>query len=385
LSARAIYDSPFTFYDSGVSLKVLQLSSARAFGGGERHLADLCRELAAPGFSIHLAHRPQTEILPRLPPSVHLHALPLRNAVDLFSARRLARIIREHEIDILHAHLARDYPPAALAVRLAPRARLVITRHVMFPLSRWHALTLGRAAKVIAVSAAVAGQLQSLVAPEKIRIIHNGINLDAFDANAKTRRRESFRVRHNINPARLLVGALGDLNPLKGPDDFLRAAAQVAAQRADTIFLLAGPDASGANRPRLENLARQLGLTEKFLFLDWVEDTAEFYAALDVFVSASRTESFGLTIVEAMASGLPVVATRTAGAEEIIRDNHNGRLAPSGEPNALAEAVSLLLAGPHERLRLSEQAQTDARERFSLARMVAETEKVYEETLSAER
>jgi glycosyltransferase involved in cell wall biosynthesis len=362
--------------------KVLQVSSAYDFGGGERHLTELCRALAARGHEIHLAHRPGAAWVKHLPSTVTLHALPLRNALDVFSARRLSRILKENRIGLIHAHLARDYPLSALAARLCPSARLIVTRHVMFPLNGWHKFTLGRAARVIAVSAAVAGRLNPLVAPGKIRIIHNGIDLTPFAAAPDAAQKATFCARWDINPAHLLVGALGDLRPLKGPDDFLRAAARVAATQTDVTFLLAGPDTSGADRARLDKLAAELDLTKNLRFLGWLDDPAEFYRALDVFVSASRTESFGLTLAEAMASGATVVATRTDGAQELIEDTRNGRLTPVGEPTMLAALISQLLARPAERERLGRTARADASERFSLERMARETETVYQETLT---
>ncbi len=369
-----------------MSLRILQLNSARDFGGGERHLVELCRELTARGHVIHLAHRPQATLLQHLATPLELHPLPLRNAFDIGSARRLAQILRACKIDLIHAHLARDYPLAALAVKLYPATRLIITRHVMFPLSRWHALILRRVARVIAVSAAVAQQLQAqrLVTPDKLHIIHNGIDLAHFVKPRDAVARAAFGARWQINPAHLLVGALGDLNPRKGPDDFLRAAAAVAANRDDVTFLLAGPDTSGANadRARLENLVQTLNLTERTRFLGWREDTAEFYGALDLFVSASHTEAFGLTLAEAMASGLAVVATRTAGAQEIINHDANGRLTPIGEPLVLAATISELLAQPQVRARLGANAQVDACARFGLAQMVTETEKIYHAALA---
>jgi glycosyltransferase involved in cell wall biosynthesis len=375
---------PFTI--GGVPRAILQLSSARAFGGGERHLTELCRALAARGFRVHVAHRPSAGWLSNLAPEVTRHELPLRNALDIASAARLARILREREIDILHAHLARDYPVAALAARLSGRAALAVTRHVMFPLNRLHAVTLRRAARVVAVSGAVREQLlaRKLAPPDKIRVIHNGTDLARFDATDKAARRAAFCARRGLNPSSLLVGMLGDLRPLKGPDDFLRAAARIAAQRDEVAFLVAGPDSSrdGADRRRLENLASELGLAGKVCFTGWLDDAAEFYAALDVFVSASHTESFGLTLIEAMAAAAPVVATRTAGALEIVTDCHDGRLTAIGAPDELAAVVSDLLAHAPERARLAAQGRATARERFSLERMATETAQLYEEIMA---
>src|SRR5437764_9371183 len=142
-------------------MRILQVSSARAFGGGERHLADLARGLARRGHELFaaLAHdSPLRDELDALPPR-NVHTLALRNALDIGSALKLARVALDEKVDVIHAHVARDYTLASLAARRATGARLVITRHVLFPLSRLHRRALSNVSRVIAVSDAVARSL----------------------------------------------------------------------------------------------------------------------------------------------------------------------------------------------------------------------------------
>ncbi len=113
----------------------------------------------------------------------------------------------------------------------------------------------------------------------------------------------------------------------------------------------------------------------------WADDVAELLRTFDVFVSASRSESFGIAMVEAMASGVPVVATRTPGAREIIDADKTGLLAPIGDAEALADAICELLDDPTKRERLKANAQRMVSERFTLDRMITKTEHVYQELL----
>jgi glycosyltransferase involved in cell wall biosynthesis len=106
-------------------------------------------------------------------------------------------------------------------------------------------------------------------------------------------------------------------------------------------------------------------------------------SSLTLFVSAARSEPFGLAIVEAMAAGLPIVATASEGAQEIIEDRVTGRLVPVDDPEALAQAIEELLDDPLERARLGRNASLEARERFSLKRMATDTERVYREVLAS--
>jgi glycosyltransferase involved in cell wall biosynthesis len=117
--------------------------------------------------------------------------------------------------------------------------------------------------------------------------------------------------------------------------------------------------------------------------IGWLDDMPQFLLTLDLFVSAARSEPFGLAIVEAMAAGVPVVATASEGAREIIVDETSGRLIPIGDPASLARSIDELLNDKTERRRLAQNARDVAREQFSLQRMVERTEEVYESTAEA--
>jgi glycosyltransferase involved in cell wall biosynthesis len=371
-------------------LRILQISSARALGGGERHLIDLAQALFERGHEVHVALRPNSPLREKLSfvPQQNLISIPLRNALDIESALALSRGVREHRIEIVHAHMARDYPLAALATRRKRGARLIITRHVLFPLKRLHALTLSRVARVIAVSEPVAQSLaaQRIFPARKIRLVPNGIDIERFDAGRRASGREAICEKLRIAPGRLLIGTLGEINRLKGHEEFLRAAALISERFAEAYFIIAGADSSaaGVHRAALERLIVELKLSGRVYLTGWMEDVEVLLAALDIFVSASRTESFGLAIVEAMASGVAVVATATGGARSIIEDGATGRLVAVGDVEGLAANVIRLLSDEAERNRLSANALEAARERFSIERMVAATERIYAEALRDE-
>ena len=371
-------------------MRILHISSARAIGGGERHLVDLAQGLTQRGHEVHVALRPDSMLREQLSalPAQNLVTLRLRNALDLQSARHLSRLVRERQIEIVHGHMARDYPLAALAARRNREARLIITRHVLFPLKKLHALTLSRVARVIAVSEPVARTLTSrrIFPAEKVKVIPNGIDVERFDAERRASNHQQLLYKLKIPPQRLLIGTLGALNQLKGHAEFVRAAALIAARFVDAEFIIAGADASpaGEHRAALERLIDESHLRGRVHLTGWLDDVAPLLGALDVFVSASRTESFGLAIVEAMAGGAVVVATATAGARSVIEDGVTGHLVAIGDVEALAANVIHLLSDNDERRRISARACRAVRERFSLERMVAATEQVYLEALGKE-
>jgi len=365
-------------------LRILQISSASSLGGGERHLADLAHGLLKRGHNVHVALRPHSPLLDELKElrKGNVAKLSLRNSLDAKSARDLATLVNKNDIQIVHAHMARDYPLAAYAVRRNPRAKLIVTRHVLFPLNRLHRVTLAHAARVIAVSEAVAEQLRrdKVVAVEKISVVLNGIDVAKF-ARAKAEfDREQFLDAWNFPRDSLLVGTVGELSPLKGQKEFIRAAAQVLRGFPGTYFVVCGIDHSedGRHQKRLEHLIAEAGLKDRVRLVGWLEDLPQLYSALDVFVSASHTESFGLAIAEAMASGAAVVATRTEGARELITKDETGLLVSLGDVDALASNILRLLMQADERMRLGQVAQQYAAANFSLERMVDETERIYD-------
>jgi len=365
-------------------MRILQISSASSFGGGERYAVDLSNSLTKRGHQLFAAVRPQSPLINYLQlPSSNIKTLPLRNALDARTAQALARIVKENEIDVVHAHMARDYSLAAYAARGKPTPKFFVTRHVLFPLNRLHRHTLGKAAKVIAVSNSVAQQLRSqqLVPDEKIAVVPNGIDVDRYRRAVGNFDRKSFLESKQLPINSLLVGSIGELRILKRHDDFIRAAASVAREVPNTHFVIAGVDTSPNEeyRRQLQALVADVELSDRIHFLGWLDDADQLLCALDAFVSTSETESFGLSIAEAMATGTAVVSTRTEGAQEVVEDETSGLLVPIGDVDQIASAIVRLLKDQELRVQLGARAAKVVYERFSLDRMVDEIEKLYQE------
>ncbi len=370
--------------------KILQLSSARTFGGGERHLADLSNALSERGHEVYAALSPASPLQAQLAriPDAHLITLPLLNALDLPSASRLARFIRERQIQIVHAHLARDYPLAAYAARRAGGVPFILTRHVPFAMSSLHKFTLSNVARVIAVSEGVArGLAARRIFPEEIiRVIPNGIPVARIDDALKDFKRAEFR--QGLSPhATLIVGTVGELSTVKGQEDFVRAAATIIHREnfTNAQFLIIGDDKSPGREThaRLEKLIAEHELRDYIRLSGHVSELTPLISSLDLYVSASRAEAFGLATLEALMCGVAVVATATDGAREMIDDGVTGNLVPVGDAASLARAMLRLLRDGDERERISKRAREESRARFNLERMVDATEKVYREVLAA--
>lgn len=359
-------------------MNILQISSASSFGGGERYVADLTNSLIARGHNLFAALRPGSPLIRHLElPKENILTLPLRNALDVPSAHELERFVRGRRIDVVHAHMARDYSLASYAARRNRQTKFIATRHVLFQLNRLHRHTLARASRVIAVSSAVAKELRRIVNESQIALIPNGIDVERFERARAGFDRAQFLRRMGLPDECLLVGSVGELRTLKRHDDFIRGAAKIVSRFPETHFVLAGVDTTGDVRKQLEKLVVELGLKDCFHFLGWVDDAESLLCGMDVFVSASETESFGLAMAEAMAAGTPVVATRTEGAQEVVEDQKTGLLVPIGDVDRIAEAVASLLANAERRHTMGAHANEAANTRFSLNRMVDEIEKIY--------
>ncbi len=357
-------------------MRILQISSARTFGGGERHLVDLCHELVARGHEVYVALRPTNEWQERLdfiPPANFLY-VSIRNSFGMFSAKKIRRFVEKEQVDIVHAHVARDYLAASVAMRSAAKAKLILTRHDVFPLKPFYKFALRNVEAVVAVSPPVRVQIERIFPAHKVHVIPNGIRPAPVSPADN-----GFREFHGIPNDVPLVVTLGELKLLKGQRDFVLAANEVKRRFPDCHFVIAGKDNSLDKRFRreLKRLVKVFGHDDSFVWLDWLDDISPLLAAADIFVSPSHSESFGLAILDAMASGIAVVASATDGAKELIKEAN--ALVPIKDPIALADKICWFLEDENRRRNLGGVLKTAAQQNFNLDRMIDETEALYRE------
>lgn len=365
-------------------MRILQVSSATRWGGGEQHLIELTRGLVRRNHVIELALRPSSplvEVLRREVPRIH--SVPLRNSLDFESVFRLRGIVRARKIEIVHAHLGRDYLVCALALRNLTGPKLVLTRHHYLPTASnpFYRRLLKDVRKVIAVSHHVERVLRGTGWPaQRIVVINNWLSPER---SASCLSREALHARWGLSAGRV-IGSVGNLDESKGQQDLIQAASLVVAESRATTFVIAGED-TRPGRPtesRLRDLVARLGLERHVRLIARVESLHEFLSAVDVFVLPSRDEAFSLVLIEAMAAGLPVVATRVGGPAEIVKEDVTGLLVPPRDPHALAKAVNRLLNDKDLGDRLGQNAKQDVESRFDYDRAIDQVESVYFDVLS---
>ncbi len=287
----------------------------------------------------------------------------------LAAAWRLSRL----DADLVHCHDAHGLTAAWLA-GASRRARLVASRRLANRLAGGR-LGLARyraAGRIVAVSEFVKRSVvASGIPPGHVEVVYDGVPVPP---RAPAVERDAARRSWSGAPEEPLIGCVGYLLPEKGQETLIRAVPLFGGRAARSRVVLAG---DGADRARLERLARELGVAQRVRFAGHVEDIEAVYRALDVFVFPSLAEPLGSSLLAAMAHALPVVASGSGAVPEIVREGENGLLAPAGDPAAFAAAVSRLLEDPALARTLGEAARKTVEERFSDARMVEATLAVY--------
>ena len=328
-------------------LSIIHVDSEETWRGGQQSLLTLARGLRARGYR-------QTIVCPSS------SILAERASAAGFPIARLGL----RSADIVHAHGGRALTVAFWETFGSAKVRRVVTRHVAFrPRNPWlHRAKYKWACEgVIAVSDAVRrGLIETGVPSGKIEVIHTGIEMP--QAAPQT------RSRFGLDENDFVVGHMGAFTKEKGQDVAVSAAALLRESMPYARFLLAGDG-------KLLNEMRRRA-PENVTFPGFVADHAAFFGALSVFIMPSRSEAWGMAALEAMAYGVPVIASDVGGLPEIVEPDNGGWLVPAGDPAALARAIMESASSPY---RLHEQGQR-ARERaqlFSVDRMVDQTEAFY--------
>jgi L-malate glycosyltransferase len=365
----------------GATMKILQVCSAETLGGGERHVMDLAASLIERGHQLHLAVRPGSPLIGEMDGlPVTWHEMSLRNAMDVMSAGALASVIRAHDIEVMHAHIARDYTFCGIAARMARPVRFFITRHHFNPINSnpIYAWAIGEARNLIAVSESVQARLLEAFPDFEDRIV---VAPNWIDGEACGRiRRDVARARLGLT-RRIALAVIGRLTPLKRQDLFIQAASHLIKERlwADADFLIVGEPGPGdqAYADRLVEQVYQFGIGNQVQFTGNLPNVRELLAAFDLVVAPSDDEAFSLALVEAMAAGCACVATRVGGMAEIIENEITGLFAERDNLWSLVAAMSRLMTDKPLRAKLGSLGQASVLERFDRESVVDRIERLY--------
>ena len=352
-------------------MRVLHVETARTWRGGEAQVLWLAEGLARLGHEVlllaprgMLARRAEAEGVP-------VDILPFSGPWDPRAVRKLVLAVAEWKPHIVHLHTSHAHTLGMLAKLAGAEAKYVVSRRVASPVRSGPKYG-GWVKRFVAISEAVRRELSAGgIPPEKVSVVYSGVPVDAISSVLP-----DGRIRDAVE-GKVVFGNASALTREKGHDVLLRAVS-FASGRCPNLGLVVAGD--GPLRRSLERLSGKLGLQGKVVFLGFRRRIWEVLKALDAFVLPSRREGLGVSILEAMACGLPVIATDVGGISEAVSDGDTGILVPPDDPKAMGEAMVLLASDGKLREEMGRRARERARY-FDIERTVRDTEAVYREVV----
>jgi len=357
------------------------------FGGSGIAATEIGLELARRGHRVHFICAEPPARLDPATPNLAFHKVELRDyplllegQYPLALASQMIEVAKKEHLDLWHVHYALPHATSAYLAKqiLGAHAPRVITT-----LHGTDVVLVGNDPSYLPITRFSIEQSDGVTAPSQflaqatrdnfgvtraIEVIPNFVDTERFTPNGADR--DVPLVVHSSN-----------FRPLKRVDDVVAIFERVARGRRCRLALLG----DGPERPHIEAEVRDRGLGDRVQFLGEVRDVAAILRRAHVFLLPSETESFGLAALEALACGVPVVASRTGGLPEVVRDGEDGYLLPIGDLDAMAAAVGRILDDADLHRRLAATARAGAVDRFARAPMIARYEEFYERVLSASR
>ena len=358
---------------------VLVVIKGLAIGGAERRSAEAVSHWDRTAFRYSVAYAlPRADALVADLEALGVDVTCLGRSRGLTAgvAIRLRRLIVDEEVALVHAHS----PIMAVIARAVSPVPVVYTEHGAVaayrrPTRIANRLTYRRNRAIIAVSQAVADSVASYSGP-KPTVIPNGVAVDV-----KPEAASGARVELGLTTQDPLIVHIGNIRAGKGHEVLIDAAARLIELVPDATIVSIGAGSRGDDLDRLRRRSAEAGVSDRLRFLGARADALSFVAAADVYAHPSTDEGLPVAVLEAMALGLPIVATAVGGIPTIVRDGETGLLVAPGDPDALATGIHRLLEDRGFALRLGTAARARATEHHGMAPMVRAIESVYREVL----
>lgn len=355
---------------------------SRNLGGGERIALKLAAHLPQYGYRASIltfSADPANPVFESAPCPVYL--LPLERTYDrtaLVGALALRRFLKQQKIKIVQTFFESSDIWAGFVTKLLSDAKLIWSRRDMGILrTRKHEiayrLMAGLPDAVFAVSDLVRQHCieEDHIDPDRVQTIYNGLELADWDISSPSVRRGD----------KVVVTTIANIRHVKGHDIFIRAAAAIAPRFPNVCFSIAGGVLDKAYFEELQSMVRGMNLSGRFHFVGSITDLQQQLSTADIFVLPSRSEGFSNAIVEAMAASLPVVATNVGGNAEAVQSGVSGIIVPTEDPEALADAISQLLADPARATAMGIAGKRRVAEKFTTAAMMEQTTATYRRLL----
>jgi glycosyltransferase involved in cell wall biosynthesis len=368
------------------------------FGGGERVFSQIIRGLSKERFSVFVASNPGGIFEKKLMEvGIKIDPLYMTHRYNIGTISQLKKIIKTKDVQIVHSQGGRADFFARMAARIAnvpiiisSMAMLVegydvsILRKSLYVLmdrqtERWvdRFIILSEASRRTLIE-------RHKIPPEKIVKIHNGIEIEEYHPDIKEVRNKKLELRRELGLKSdvPVIGAIGRLVWQKGFEYLIRAIPQVIEAFPEAKFLIVG---EGPLRRRLEELSERLKIEDNIIFTGFRSDIKDILATIELLAIPSLLEGLPIVLLEGMAMAKPIVATRIDGMTEVLENSETGLLVPAKNPHKLAEAIIEILKNKTKADLLGQNARKIVEEKFSVKKMVEQTELVYEKLLTEKR
>lgn len=365
------------------------------YGGSGAVATELGIALAARGHEVHFITYKQPFRLPSFQPRIFFHEVDVGRyplfeypPYDLALAVRMHEVVRSHRLDLLHVHYAIPHATSAWIARemleqTGSGIRIITTLHgtditIVGQDPSFYAITkfsIEKSDRLTAVSRYLRDETIRAFgcAGHDVQVIHNFI-----DGQVYNRSKYPATLREQLDGDRRVLMHISNFRPVKRVGDVVRIFARVLESVPSVLVMVGdGPDRVGA-----ENEARALGVDKSVFFLGRLDTVAPLLAGADLFLLPSQNESFGLSALEALASGVPVIAANAGGIVEVVRHGETGLLCAVGDVDAMARGAVEILRDPGRWATMSAMAAEDARARFGLDEIVGQYEALYRDALA---
>ena len=364
------------------------------YGGSGAVATELGIALAARGHEVHFITYQQPFRLPSFLPRIYFHEVDVGRyplfeypPYDLALAVRMHEVVKMHGLDLLHVHYAIPHATSAWIAREMLRetsadVKVITTLHgtditIVGQDPSFHPITkfsIEKSDRITAVSQFLRQETFNAFGCTacEVEVIYNFIDPEVYD-----RAKYPPLLREQLNGGRRVLMHVSNFRPVKRVRDIVRTYAKVR-KAVPSVLVMVG---DGPDRVDAEAEARSLGVEKDVHFLGKIDAVAPLLAGADVFLLPSHSESFGLSALEALASGTPVVGYRTGGLVEVVRDGVTGTLCEVGDVDGMAAATVEILSDRDRWQTMSRDAAADARARFSLDDIVRQYETLYEDAV----
>jgi N-acetyl-alpha-D-glucosaminyl L-malate synthase BshA len=364
------------------------------YGGSGAVATELGIALAQRGHEIHFITYQQPFRLPKFLPRIYFHEVDVGRyplfeypPYDLALAVRMHEVVLAHKLDLLHVHYAIPHATSAWIAKemlagTRPDIKVLTTLHgtditivgqdpSFFPITKF---SIEKSDGLTAVSSYLRNETLAAFGCTgcRIEVIPNFVDPAVYD-----RSRYEPQLRDQIDAGRKVLIHISNFRPVKRVRDVVAIYARVAREIPSVLVMVGdGPD-----RVLAEQEARDLGVADQVYFLGKLEAVAPLLASADLFLLPTQHESFGLSALEALATGVPVIGVKSGGLPEVVRDGETGALCRAGDVEGMARAAIDLLGDQARWQAASTLAAADARERFSMDAVVAQYEEFYRDAL----